>query len=63
MKFIHTADIHLGAAFLEKNQLFESFERIIEDAKNEKVDVLMISGDLFNKQPLLKELREINALF
>lgn len=63
MKFIHTADIHLGAAFLEKNQLFESFERIIEDAKNENVDVLMISGDLFNKQPLLKELREINALF
>ena len=35
MKFIHTADIHLGAAFLEKNQLFESFERIIEDVKNE----------------------------
>ena len=27
------------------------------------MDLLLISGDLFHRQPLVRELREVNALF
>lgn len=55
MKALHTADIHLGAKFkgvnspaLLRKQLQNTFTKIIDLAISEKVDLLLISGDLFD---------------
>ncbi|NLK44197.1 MAG: DNA repair exonuclease [Tissierellia bacterium] len=58
IKFIHTGDIHLGLKFnnvsfdrekaiLRRREIWNSFERIIEYAKEKEVDFLFIAGDLF----------------
>lgn len=71
MKFIHTADIHLGAApdagypwsEKRKKEIWDSFQRLIQIVKAEKVELLLIAGDLFHRQPLLRELKEVDYLF
>lgn len=71
LRFIHIADVHLGVVpdagkpWSEKRSrdIWESFARVIDVAKEEKIDFLFISGDLFHAQPLKRELKEINALF
>lgn len=71
MLIIHAADIHLGASpdpeevwgKNRKQELWDSFERLIEETERQKADLLLIAGDLFHRQPLLRELREVNALF
>ena len=71
MRFIHMADVHLGAApdgkadwsEARKNEIWETFRSSIADARRENVDLLLIAGDLFHRQPLLEELREVNYLF
>ena len=71
MRFIHIADVHLGmqpdAGFPWSEErgeaIWESFRRIIRLAGREKTDFLLIAGDLFQCQPLLRELKEVNDLF
>lgn len=71
MKFIHIADVHLGmqpdirTPWSKKRQIeiYESFQRVLKQCEDSKVDLLLIAGDLFHRQPLLKELKEINYLF
>lgn len=71
MKFIHIADVHLGAipdsnmswAKERQNEIWESFKNIIAVCNQEKADLLLIAGDLFHKQPLIRELKEVNYLF
>lgn len=56
VRLLHTADIHLGRqfpAFGEKgieyrNQIIRTFEKIADHAIKQKVNVLLISGDLFD---------------
>lgn len=36
---------------------------MIDICRNDKVDLLLIAGDLFHRQPLLRELKEVNYLF
>ena len=56
VKILHCADIHIGAAKSSLGALSESrraetlitFEKIINLAKENSVDVLLIAGDLFN---------------
>ncbi|MBH1942117.1 exonuclease SbcCD subunit D [Mobilitalea sibirica] len=71
MKFIHIADVHLGAtpdsdmpwgADREK-ELWDSLYNVIELCNQNKVDLLLIAGDLFHKQPRLRDLKEVNYLF
>ena len=62
IKFIHTADLHLdtpfkglsswnsGLASKLKNATFKSFKRIIDLCIQEKVDFLIISGDIFDSE-------------
>lgn len=38
-------------------------ERVIQKCKEEEMDLLLIAGDLFHRQPLLRELKEVNYLF
>ena len=70
MKFLHTADIHLGAkpdagtAYTQKREreIWNSFQQVIEICKKEEMDLLLIAGDLFHRQPLLRELKEVGYL-
>lgn len=56
IKLLHTADVHIGAPFKwlgekgkeQRKQIKKTFSRIIEIAIVEKVDVLLIAGDLFD---------------
>lgn len=71
MRFIHIADVHLGArpdagsayAPLRAREIWESLEKIIDLCNAQEVELLLIAGDLFHRQPLLRELKEVNGLF
>lgn len=71
MRFIHLADVHLGAvpdrgypwSNERGEEIWESFRRVIAVIRKNPVDFLFIAGDLFHRQPLLRELREVNYLF
>lgn len=61
LKILHTADIHLGAKFSglgnkgvsQREQLRITFQNVIASAINERVNIVLIAGDLFdaNQQP------------
>ena len=70
MKFIHIADVHWGAR-PEREQIFgrireqeikETFQRVIDHANKQQVDLLLIAGDLFDQPPTQQELREVDYL-
>ena len=71
MKFIHTADIHWGMVpdsdrpwGRKREQAIRlTFQSIVEDAREKRIDLLLISGDLFHRQPLAHDLKEVNYLF
>ena len=71
MRFIHVADTHLGAqpdkgfpwSKERADQIWETFKDIIGVCRNEKPDLLLIAGDMFHRQPLIRELKEADALF
>ena len=71
MKFIHIADVHLGAqpdagrAYSKERprELWDALERVLEVCEKEQTDLLLIAGDLFHRQPLLRELKELDYLF
>lgn len=60
IKFIHAADLHLDSPFIGLNHLpesifqlvkestFQSFEKMIDLAIKEKVDFILISGDVYD---------------
>lgn len=60
-RLLHMADVHLGArhndlgsaAAAQRERQFDAFKRAIELAMSEKVDLVLIAGDLFdsNSQP------------
>ncbi|MGN0382893.1 MAG: exonuclease SbcCD subunit D [Eubacterium sp.] len=70
MKFIHSGDIHLGAtpesgrewAKGRAKELWKTFEGLIDEANAKDVDMLIIAGDLFHRQPLKSELKEVNSI-
>ena len=61
VKILHTADIHLGAKFSilgdkgikQREQIKSTFKEITSTAINERVNIVLIAGDLFdsNSQP------------
>ena len=68
-KFIHCADLHLGSSFTGlsssdaelgermRNSLFDALNMIVSKAKEEKVDFVIFSGDIFddsNETPLTR---------
>lgn len=71
LKFIHIADVHIGAtpdagyrwSEDRRREIIESFKNILHICNKEEVDLLLIAGDLFHKQPLVRELKELNYLF
>ena len=75
MRIIHTGDLHLDAVSepsLSPNDSFQTisspqrwrtFQRLINYANDRTADLLLISGDLFNRQPTEAQLREVDGLF
>ncbi len=71
MRFIHTADVHWGMVpdsdrpwGKKREQAIRlTFQSIVDEARESKADLLLISGDLFHRQPLAKDLKEVNYLF
>jgi len=71
MKFIHTADIHWGMhpdndkpwARDRAQAIKDTFTEIVRQARAREADCLFIAGDLFHRQPLLRDLKEVNYLF
>ena len=71
MKFIHTGDLHYGMKpdigkpwSAERAQAVkDALASIVRAARDEKVDLLLIAGDLFHHQPLVRDLKEISYLF
>ncbi len=59
------ADPDAGSARRQKRnrELWDTFEKVIGICRREKTDLLLIAGDLFHRQPLLRELKEVNAMF
>ena len=60
IRFIHTADIHLGKTYRNSSgeaERYEDFFRclsgIVKDSLNEKVDFMLICGDLFHTGQIL----------
>lgn len=60
VSFVHTGDLHLGLKFQKvsfqrdkamerRRELWSTFERIVKHAKDNKVDFLLIAGDLFEE--------------
>lgn len=60
IKFIHTGDLHLGLKFRNvsfkqekaierRRELWSTFERIVNYARDKEVDFLLIAGDLFEE--------------
>lgn len=62
IKFIHTADLHLGSILHVKNRVpnslenifdnsvYEAFKNICDEAILNKVDFVLISGDIYDKE-------------
>ena len=71
MRFFHIADVHLGAepdkgypwSQDRSREIWDSFRRVIEQAGKDHADLFLIAGDLFHRQPLTRELKEVNAMF
>ena len=71
MRFFHIADVHLGAepdkgfpwSQDRSREIWDSFRKVIEQAGRAHADLFLIAGDLFHRQPLARELKEVNAMF
>lgn len=71
MRFIHISDVHLGvepdagSEYSKKRgqDIWDSFAQVVKKAGECNCQFLLISGDLFHKQPLKRELKEVNYLF
>ncbi len=75
IKILHTGDLHLGMPFtgsklpppigrIRRQELRETFDRIISIAKSNKVDLMLIAGDLFEHEYCtLSDIKRIDDRF
>ena len=71
MRFIHTADLHIGArpdagrpwGPARANAIRHSLERFVDLCNQEAVDFLLIAGDLFHYPPTQAMLKEVDYQF
>ncbi|RXJ55247.1 exonuclease subunit SbcD [Candidatus Marinarcus aquaticus] len=76
MKFLHTSDWHLGQNFMGKSRIEEHeafLSWLLETIKENNIDVLLVSGDIFDTGTppnyaleiyynFLKQLSQVNSL-
>ncbi|MEG2419638.1 MAG: DNA repair exonuclease [Eubacterium sp.] len=69
VSFIHTGDLHLGRQFHfkrngdvfgsnKRTDLWRTFDKILNTAEKNQIDLLLIAGDLFDSDEI--EMSEIN---
>ena len=63
IKIVHTADTHLGSrqyhSDIRRQDFFDSFEKVIDDAVENEMDAVIHAGDLFdNRNPTIEDLSE-----
>ena len=46
-----------------EKEIWSSLERVLEVCESKHVEMLLIAGDLFHRQPLRRELKELDYLF
>ena len=71
MRFLHTADLHLGAqpdkdrpwGAARADAVRTSLLRIVDLCIQEDIDLLLIAGDLFHAPPTERELKDADYLF
>jgi DNA repair protein SbcD/Mre11 len=59
-KLLHTSDVHLGKAFEQfgafgrnlRNQIKETFRKVLQLAKSERVEAVLLSGDVFDSDTI-----------
>jgi len=64
IRLLHTGDIHLGAPFdklgdfatSRRADILATFNRILDTARSESVDAVLIAGDLFDTSPTTADL-------
>lgn len=69
MKIIHTADLHLDSAMktnlskedakTRKNEILNTFERMVDFAKKNDVKVILIAGDLFDTKTATRKTKNV----
>ncbi|MBO5509568.1 MAG: DNA repair exonuclease [Lachnospiraceae bacterium] len=70
MKFIHIADVHLGAkpdrgrvwSDQRAEEIEQSFKYILKICEEQQVDLLLIAGDLFHEPPSVSRLKNVDYL-
>lgn len=70
MKFIHIADVHLGIkpdrgriwSDERADEIYDSFKDIVKLCDKEKVELLLIAGDLFDRQPSIQDLKQLDFI-
>lgn len=68
MKFIHISDVHLGVkpdrgrhwSDTRAEEIEESFNDIVKLCEEEKIDLLLIAGDLFDSVPTERQLKTLD---
>lgn len=68
MKFIHIADVHLGVkpdrgrvwSDERSEEIQESFNDIVTLCERDKIDLLLIAGDLFHNTPTIQQLKSVD---
>lgn len=68
MRFIHTADIHLGVvpdkdkawSMMRAAEVTATFDKLLAVAEERQVDLLLIAGDLFHTPPTEAMLRDVD---
>ena len=71
MRFVHIADMHLGMlpdkgrswSDRRAKELWDTFAEVISYCRDTCPELLLVAGDMFHKQPLLKELKSVNQEF
>lgn len=70
MKFIHMADVHLGVqpdkgkpwSEARQQEIKDTFVKVIENAEEKQVDLLLIAGNLFHMPPSEGMLRDVDYI-
>ena len=69
MRFIHVSDVHLGMipdkgkpwSDVRAKEIEETFDRILDNAEERKVDLLLIAGNLYHSAPKAADLAKLDA--
>ncbi|MBQ9421654.1 MAG: metallophosphoesterase [Lachnospiraceae bacterium] len=71
MKFIHLSDIRIGSptesgrhwSDARLDERFRTLSRVLDYARDNDADLVLIAGGLFSHQPVTAEMDRVNALF